>query len=341
MATIHDVAKIVGVSPSVVSQVMNRKAGAISISADTCARVRRIAGEMGYVADGRARLLRTRQSPMVGVLACYVHGTLRPDLLQAVSQKLNSVDREILIGVHRHDLDTARRQVNAFRAYRTSGVIIIASTVAEAQTMSALTLEGIGQCGPTVCVCPSGPVPKVPTVHIDLEEGFVRAMTLFAERGYRRIVLIAPAAGRVDPLDASVMEWSRRVPGIRFGVIRRAGKDAREIGLALAEDVRGQLADGPVGALATDDRYGCAVASALVEMGVRVPEQVAIIGRGNMPEMADVCRPALTTYNSRDLMSAMGEKTVDVLLAAKPGEGIEPRAYPFRQEMVIRETFPG
>jgi hypothetical protein len=60
-----------------------------------------------------------------------------------------------------------------------------------------------------------------------------------------------------------------------------------------------------------------------------------------MPEMADVCRPALTTFNSRDLMTAMGEKTVDVLLAAKPGAGIDPVAHPFRQEMIVRETFAG
>ena len=340
MATIQDVAKIVGVSPSVVSQVMNRKSGRISISADTCARVRRVAGEMGYVADGRARLLRTRQSPMVGVLACYVHGTLRPDLLQAVSQKLNSVEREMLIGVHRQDMEVARRHVNTFRAYRTSGVIIVASTVAEAKAMSALTVEGAGQCGPAVCVCPSGPVPGAITVYIDLEEAHVRAMKRLAACGYRRVVLIGPAPGRVDPLDAAVTEWARRIPEVRFEVIRRGGKDARAVGLALADALRERLTDGPVGALATDDRYGCATAVALVEMGVKVPAQVALIGRGNMPEMADVCRPALTTYNSRDLMTAMGEKTVEVLLAAKPGDG-GTLAHPFRQEMTVRETFPG
>jgi LacI family transcriptional regulator len=172
----------------------------------------------------------------------------------------------------------------------------------------------------------------------DEVQGGRAATRLLLEKGHRRIALInadpkyPAAAGRLEGYRQALEEVG--VP-VEPGLVRTGGwwqDDGYEHALALLE---GKPV--PTAIFCASDRIAMGVYDALKENGLRIPEDVSVVGFDNQELLAAHSRPPLTTV--RIPYFEMGAWAVDQLLQGEPG-GSRPPLEPFKLEcpLVVRAS---
>ncbi len=94
MASIKDIAKQAGVSISTVSYALN---GSDKVTKETAAKILQIAEELHYVPHAAARLLKKRQSNLIGIFLTDFSGNFYGDLLQGVKEYLSGKGYDLLV----------------------------------------------------------------------------------------------------------------------------------------------------------------------------------------------------------------------------------------------------
>jgi DNA-binding LacI/PurR family transcriptional regulator len=284
------VAERAGVSRATVSYVLNDAAGQ-PISAETRARVLAAAAELGYTPHAAARQLRTGVSDLV-LLA------LPPfPLSHAFSLCVSSFTHRIGELGYTALVDPTTQEVA--RLEHTLARIQPIALVASDEHLSEPLVTRVRSAG-TRAVLGFG----------DESAPTRAAMAHLASHGHRSVVALMPS----DP----AFHW--------FRVGRQAGAEeaAREHGIELtvvespldhdrvAEVVKESLAGPthPDAVLAYNDDYALLALRSLVDGGVRVPDDVAVIGCDNLP-VAELFTPRLTTVNVD--MTALGTLIADSL----------------------------
>ncbi|KLU09543.1 LacI family DNA-binding transcriptional regulator [Kocuria sp. SM24M-10] len=264
--TMRDVARMAGVSQPLVSIVFR---GAPGASEETREHVLRVAAEMGYRRDERARLLRQGRSRLLGIAFEPVqpfHGEILDGLHTAAQEQGYDV---VLSAVTPHRAEDAA--VEALLRDRCEGLVLLGSALPQAR------LEDLSVTLPIVSVTRAVDSDTVDSVTNDDHHGAVLAVEHLAGLGHRRIAYI----------DAD------RVAG---GAQRRAGyRDAmKSAGLAAevtvvpggASEAEGAAAlvhilaqrPAPTAVIAFNDRCAVGVISQARASGIVVPRDLSVIG---------------------------------------------------------------
>ncbi|MGV8979438.1 MAG: LacI family DNA-binding transcriptional regulator [Cellulomonas sp.] len=302
-----DVARESGVSRTTVSYVLNSTAG-VSIPESTRERVRDVAARLGYTPSAAARTLRTGRSTLVlCVLPNWPIGPIIDTLLDQLATSL--AERGLSLLVH-HGRDSAAL-AELWRAVTPRAVV--GFTAFAEQDERSMRQAGIQVVGAALDEDPHHPgIFSVPQARI----GRLQVQHL-AHAGHRRIGYAAPADPRVA----------------EFGDLRLAGARAQcaELGLPapvvesvdLEVDsgvaaVRSWRATAPaVSAVAAyNDEVAMAVLAALRAEGLRVPQDMAVIGVDDIPA-ARLAAPALTTVSQA--IDAEAEYLAAAVVAALDG----------------------
>jgi DNA-binding LacI/PurR family transcriptional regulator len=298
-----DVAKAAGVSHQTVSRVLNQHP---NVRAETRDRVLKAIDQLGYRRNMVARALVTRHSRTLGVVsfdttlygpASTVYGIERAarDAGYFVSiVSLRTVDRA---GV-RDAMDYLTQQ-------GVDGIVVLTP-----QRAAASALEDLPPGTPVVAV-ESGPeCQAVPVVRVDQVEGARMATAHLLSLGHETVWHIRgpydwlEAEGRVEGWRAALIESGRPVPEMLPGDWSpRSGYMAGKRLVGMGGDVSAVF----VG----NDQMAVGVLRALAEEGVRVPEQISVVGFDDIPE-SEFFSPPLTTV--RQDFGAVGRHSIDVLL---------------------------
>ncbi|HSW42097.1 MAG TPA: LacI family DNA-binding transcriptional regulator [Patescibacteria group bacterium] len=264
--TLEDVARRAGVSRALVSIVIRGAPGASSATRD---RVLRIAAELGYRPDARARLLARRSNQLIGVVFNVQHA-FHADLLAGIYVAADTVGYEIVLSgtTPAHDEQSS---IDALLGYRCDAllllgpegserriaqlgtrlpVVVVGRRVAAAQVDRVHTDDAAGMCLAVEHLVALG---HEDIVHVD---GGPNAKAADRRRGYRAAMEAAGLAGR-----------ARVVPG---------GQTA-ELGAA-AGALISSLDPLPSAAVAFDDDCAFGVTAALRAAGIAVPRDVSIVG---------------------------------------------------------------
>jgi DNA-binding LacI/PurR family transcriptional regulator len=286
--TSADVARLAGVSRATVSYVLNNTS-AVRISEPTRRRVHEAAKELGYVPHAAARTLRAGHSRMVLMPApTFPVGPLYSKFLSDLQLALGRLDYTVVqhgsVGLHG---DEAAR---AWAELRPVAVLVTGAGSLGPQGVTVLKRSGAR------AVITLGPdsVEGAHTLLMDHEAvGHCAGSHLF-DRGRRRIGVVVPEEGGLE---------SFSLP--RLSGVRRAlhGTDATvtELPLAYDEEAAERLAArwGDLGldaVFAYNDEYAMLVMRALQDRGVRVPEEVAVIGADDLM-LGRLLRPRLSTVH--------------------------------------------
>jgi len=293
MVRLKDVAARAGVSVMTVSKVMR---DATDISLSTRARVRALAEQMGYVPDSLARGLRTRATRLLGLVIPAAGNPFFSRLLMAVEEQAQQAGYELMLT---QSLNLPEREDAAIRrmlSRRVEGLLIApAGRLALAATIyDELRHRQI----PTVILGPTAPFCR-PFVTVGAEDlpGSLVATRHLLSLGHRRIAFLAgpPAA-----------PWARE----RFEGYRSALREAEvEADDRLIFSAGSSFEDGGKAALqmlqeavdaaavqAVNDLVAMGAASALLDHQVRVPEQMSVVGFGDL--LTSACfRVPLTTVH--------------------------------------------
>ncbi|CAB4743007.1 unannotated protein [freshwater metagenome] len=299
-ATLADVARLAGVSAMTVSRVLNDRG---NVSDSTRIRVRRAIDQVRYRPNAMARSLVLGRSQTIGVVtfdtAQYGPGSAVLGIERAARERGYGVTITVM---ERPDHDALRSAVLSLNDRMVDGMVVIAPF-----TAMAGALRDLGR-GTPVVAAEAGHQGEVPIVGIDQGLGARLATRHLLEFGHRTVHHIAGPADwiesrlRSNGWRAELSEHGVTAPPVLDGDwTAKSGYDA---GLRLADD-------GSVTAVfVANDQMALGLLHALHERGVRVPQDVSVVGFDDTPESAFFL-PSLTTV--RQDFATLGEVAVELL----------------------------
>ncbi|MFP5345686.1 MAG: LacI family DNA-binding transcriptional regulator [Actinomycetes bacterium] len=277
--TIYDVARQAGVAPSTVSRAFSRPG---RVNAETAERVRRVAQELGYRTNPLARALTTSRTQMLAVVVSDVANPFFSEIVRGAQDAATKAGYTILLLDARESDRLERKTLE--RALPIVDGVVFAST-----RMSDAALRMAAKQKPVVVL--NRAVADVPCVVTDNPRGARRASEHLGELGHGHITYVAgPEASWAD--------------GIRWRSLREAALElelrVRRIG-PFSPDVAGgteaasELVRQPTSAvIAYNDQMAIGVMRGLGQLGLRVPQDVSVVGFDNI-FAADLVSPGLTT----------------------------------------------
>lgn len=313
--TLDDIAREVGVHPSTVSRALNPARAAL-VKPDTRAAVEEAARRLGYRPDMVARGLQSGRTATVGVIVADLGNAFITPIIHQVAASLETATIMPVIAETQDEHERFARILDHIISRRVDAIVTAAARAGDREI-----LESAARVVPIVVAARPLPHSSLPQVIHDDERGGRMAAEHLADLGH---VSVAQLRG---PLD--VANFARREIG--FGdTCRRLGLDevvVDEIGSRpIFEEGRrlmeALLADDrplPTAIFAHNDLMALGALAALNDAGLRVPEDISLMGYNDLP-MMDLVAPPLTTvrYPSREIGRAAGEFVVEVLGGAEP-----------------------
>jgi LacI family transcriptional regulator len=307
-ATIAQVATRAGVSTTTVSHVLSGKR---AVGARTRGNVLAAIEELGYRPNRAARHLRTRRSHMVAVVVPDLTNPFYAVLTRGLADALDAADYGTYVcntdGVH-------EREEKIFRDAFDRGVDGI--VLAARETATKVSFSGAELATPLVCIGDHLPHPQCDAVVADDQHGSCEAAEFLVSRGYRSIAMVQGPArsgvARTRGFVAAMHAAERAVPRhlmVRGDWTRGGGYEA----------VKGLLAldDPPDAVFCANDLMAIGALDVAREQGLRVPDDLAVVGFDDV-DAATIVTPALTTV--RNPSYEAGLAAGDLLLTRMSGE---------------------
>ncbi len=322
--TIHDVARAAGVSVSTVSKAVNGRYG---IADATVQRVLDAVRELGYESSLVASSMRARRTGVIGVLLADFE-PFSAEILKGVGAAMHDTSFDLLAySGSRHGAGDGweRRSLS-----RLSGTLI------DAAIMVTPTVVGASTEIPVVAIDPHAGRADLPTVESDSFGGALAAVRHLIDLGHRRIGFLA---GRPDLRSAGLREAGYRRAladaGIPFDPsLIGVGRYELEVTRESARVMLGVEAR-PTAIFAANDLSAIAVIDAAHDLGLRVPEDLSVIGFDDVPEAS---RRALPLTTIQQPMRRLGAVAADMAFTLLMGQELDETHVILPTRLVTRAT---
>lgn len=327
MVTIQDVAAAAGVSVSTVSRVLNDKD---DVAPETYENIQRVINELGYTSSLAAKSMRSRKTNVIGLVVSDLEQSFCLHVVKGVNRAIEQLDYDLLVytGGKNRDRSWAvreRQYVSLLNGSITDGTIVVTPA---AETFSTHY--------PLVAVDPHLDSTDFPAVIATNHVGAMSAMEYLLGLGHRRIGFIG---GRSD-LQSAV----RRLQGYKDS-LRQAnipldpdlveiGDFSQETGYRCAQKLL-TLPERPTAIFAANDKSAIGAIEAITEIGLKVPEDISIIGFDNIEE-ASFVNGGLTTVDQ--FIADMGRVAVEMLIKLIQNKPIDDYVYRMSTKLVVRNT---
>ena len=325
-STIHDVAAAAGVSVATVSKAVNGRYG---VSPATTAKVMAAVDALGYESSLVASSMRSRRTGVVGVLVADFE-PFSSEVLKGVGTAMRTLGAEYDLlaysGAHHGGAEGwERRSLSRLSGTLIDGAILVTPSVL---TMSTTV--------PVVAVDPHRGRADLPSVEADSRGGAIQAVEHLVGLGHRRIGFLA---GRGDLRSASLREAGYVQALAAAGIARdpgltRDGEFELGAGRTAARELL-TLADRPSAVFAANDLMAVSVLRTAHELGLRVPDDLSVVGFDDIPEAARE-QPALTTV--RQPMHRLGTVATTMLFSLLGGVDPAEAEVVLPTKLVVRGT---
>jgi LacI family transcriptional regulator len=326
--TIADVAKKAGISTATVSRVLNRTG---PVSAESVERVRKAVETLNYIPHAAARTLASHKTGAIGLLLPEISGAFFQPLLRGIETGASEAGYDLLIHttLTPHLGSPSERKL---AEHNTDGLLVYPDS------LDALELRRLYTVGfPTVLLQQTPPRDVyLPVVTIENQSGAQVIVEHLIEMHRRRRIVFLQGPERNED-----SEWREkgyhealRLHNVPFDpALVTRGDFNRIVARAAMEKL---IIDGVQfeAVFASDDESAVGTLLAIREAGLRVPEDVAVVGFDDQIFAASLI-PALTTV--RAPTEQVGQQAVQQLVHMIRGEGVEPCLI-LPTELVLRES---
>jgi len=290
--TIRTVAARAGVSPATVSRVLNDSA---AVNPDTRERVLRAARELDFTPNPIARALTAKKTFLLGVILPDLTGEFFTQLLQGIDAIAYGKGYHIVVSCSHSQRNEIHTLAKLMSEGRVDGLIVMEPLLG-AKALSSLTRFRV----PAVVLNYPWNGGMVQSILVDNQRGAYLATRHLLEHGYQPLAMIRGPAGNFDA--ESREEGYRQAlrehgldPEAQGGVYLVRGDFDRRSGYLAMSMLLG-LATPPRAVFAANDEMAIGAYSAIADLGLRVPEDVAIAGFDDI-DVASCIRPPLTTVH--------------------------------------------
>lgn len=302
--TIADVAERAGVSMMTVSRVINNKEG---VSEVTRARVRDIVQVMGFQPNGIARGLATKRTATIGLVVPDIANSFFAEIARGVEDVAYAHDFNVFLFNSSEDVAREQKALDSLSMQQVDGLIWCSSRLQQPQL-----LHNLERFSYVVLINRelAQPLPGVVSIAVDDEAGILQAVAHFGQQGRRQIAFMAgPAHSYSGQRRRQGFEAACAAQGVdSFWVLNcdPTGEGGYEAAMRLL------VAQPTVDAiLAYNDLVAVGVMQACGENGRSIPQDIAIIGIGDIP-LASLVTPSLSTL--RIDKYGLGSQAMDTLL---------------------------
>lgn len=323
--TLGQVAELAGVSVASVSRVLN----GLPASAEMAERVRTAVDELGYVPDAMARSLKVGRTEQLALVVADVGNPVYVAMMHAVAETVRASGYRLVLSTDQSDPDEELRILQGLSHGYADGLIISPLRVTDA------LLTALGRLRlPTVVI---GSVPKhleVDNVRADSARGIGMAVAHLIDTGRRRIGFVngpqdtVPGRARQRGFDRAARRYAlatEQCPQIAADDFTFAA--GRLAARAVLHEHR------PEALVCANDLLAVGVIHELDSMGLRVPDDVAVVGMDDT-DLAEMVFPGLTSVS---LGSAdRGTIAATMLLERIKDPGRAPRRIKVAPHLVIR-----
>ena len=332
MSSIRDVARLAGVSPATVSRILNKQMD-YNTSPETRERVLRAVTELNYKPLASVKNEREKSGISIGCLLTATQGKYSDpyylDILngiEAETEKLGGTVTFVQTDYHLED----PRVLNRLRASNLDGLVLM-------RWLSEEPFERLRSVVPHIVGIDTGHMP-IDNIEYDHRRVSTMAVEYLYSRGYRQIGFIGSGTGETP------ITRSRRYRGYRE-IMNDLNLEIRpewvldcqwddKLCMKLIEKTY-QTYGLPKAFYISSDLMAMAGLRELYQLGIRVPEQVAVIGMSNI-EMSQYANPPLTTINVPTY--EMGITAARILMSRIKGDTSLPKRIILPSELVERDS---
>jgi len=330
--TIRDVARLAGVSLSTVSQVLNGRPG--YASATTRERVLEVARELGYRPNALARGLVTSRTGTLGVVITDITRGFFTQVVGSIEQVVSKQGYSVLLAC----ADGIQPEQTAFETFldkRVDGIICMSSTVeASAEHIFQVTRLGV----PLVVINRPLHTSELNQIAWDDVEIGERATEYLIGLGHRRIAHVSgslqPPRRRSAADRLSGYQQALRIAGLPIdSSLILDGRYDYHVAFAACARLFDR-ANPPTAVFAASDSMAVAIVNALHRRGLRVPDDVSVVGANDDLHAVHV-EPPLTTV--RLPVRTAGRRAAELIMAAIGAPSpAEPVCEMLASELIVR-----
>ncbi|MDW8104958.1 MAG: LacI family DNA-binding transcriptional regulator [Armatimonadota bacterium] len=332
------IARELGVSVSTVHRALHNTG---RISEATRQRVLETAQRLGYRPNLVARALRSQNTRTLGVVVTGISSSFYARMLDGIESAAREAGYSVLLASSHDDAGREQEQIEVLLEKQAEALLVApASPRQSAEYYRSLVAEGFR------LVFLGRHVAGVPTLSVETDNvtgGYLVGQHLCA-LGRRRLAVLTtvPAKRGYSYVQERITGFQNALQEVGRGRAPVLGEDIHDFPLSLPEFahlvVQSYLKQGgEVDALfAINDDLAFGAIGALLDMGVRVPEQVAVVGF-NDEWMSPYFRPALTTVRSEP--QRIGREAVRLVVQSiERGEPVPSQRILVEPALVIRQS---
>jgi len=323
--TIQDVAKAAGVSVSTVSRVLN---GKVDVASETQDRIRSVIDDLGFTTNLAARSMRSHKKNLVGLIMPDIAYPFAIEVMKGVNRAIAESEFDLLV----YTTGDVRKSGRAFHEQKY--VSLLTNSISDGVIIVAPVAGEFNIDAPIVSIDPLASNPNYPAVHATNYQGAMDAMNYLLGLGHKRIGYIS---GRAE-LESS----NRRLMGYREALgkvglpvdeaLIASGDYTTETGVSGARQLL-SLENPPSAIFASNDQMAMGVYQVAEEMGIRIPDDLSVIGFDNITESKYM---GLTTVDQ--FISEMGYVATQMLIKLINGASLEDQTYRMQTQLVIRHS---
>ena len=327
---IHDVAQRAKVSTATVSRVIS---GIDVVRPQTRERVMNAIKELGFVPNLSARSLSMGRSRMLGIIISDITNPFFPDLVQHFTQLAEAAGYVVLVSHTNYDVARAGQAIERMLARKVEGVAILTSELHE-----SLVQQLNDHSVPIVFLDTSASYEfeNWRTIAVDYDAGIHQAFDHLLGLGHKRVAFIS------GPTELRSAEWRKasfvklmEERGIKISPSTLAQGDHRVEGGYAAMQALLAAKTPPTAVLTSNDLTAIGAINAIYDAGLRVPEDISVVGYDDI-EISASYNPRLTTV--RLSRTEIAVRAFEALHAATKGEKMPSPEKPIVTELVVRKS---
>jgi LacI family transcriptional regulator, repressor for deo operon, udp, cdd, tsx, nupC, and nupG len=327
MANMTDVAKLANVSTATVSRVIQNPE---AVKEKTRVKVLQAIEELNYQPNILARYFRRTETKTILVVVPSIMNNVFPQMIAGIDLIANQYGYKVLLGNTYQDPEKAYNYIEELKQKQVDGMILLTTK------LDNDVINDIADRYPVVLTSDFIEGLNVPTVAIDNISSSREAVEHLLQLGHRRVGMIT------GPLNSLLSR--DRLKGYRQALL------ANEIAIESVLIQEGDhsydsgynqmnkflaLDDQPTAIFAANDSMAMGAVKAVKAQGLRVPEDVAVVGFDNI-QFSEIFEPALTTI-AQPLIE-MGKRSMELLLKQIKGEPLTKKQHVLDTKLIIRDS---
>lgn len=301
--TIRDLAEAAGVSVTTVSQILNGKGERFSI--ETRQRVHQLQEDLGYVPDFNARNLIMKSAQTIGVLVPNLGNPFFSMFIRGVHQTSRERHFIPLIFGANHDEQLESYYLQELIKRAVDGLIIASASITGEAIDNILKKNGI----PYLLIDQNGG-PSVDRIRVDDEQGGQLAARHLLTLGHQRIVVVMPEHPTQN-LRIRLAGFKAQLVDQQIPLADSAVITSPMTKLGGYQATAAVLAQHPTAVFAINDETALGLMRGLHEQGVRVPDDISVLGYDDI-DLDEYVVPKLTTIHQP--VVTMGQQATELLI---------------------------